>query len=150
MNYIYLSAAIIISAFIILLFLKLSWKGIANIILPNHFHVRHEISIGHRQFDEIYSLIKQNTRQDLFNDNDPYEHEQAKRKIENYTVESFKLYVEKNCLTDDKAQFIKNELEHNQVRLDIAKEKGWGFSTQVRQHCIKIIKQVLEENHQGV
>lgn len=149
MNYIHLSAAIIISAFIILLLIKHFWKGIANIILPNHFHIRHEIFMRDRQFDDVFSLIKQNTRKDLFNDNDPYEHEQAKIKIENYTAESFKLYVEKNCLIDDKAQFIKNELEHNQVRLDIAKEKGWGFSTQVRQHCIKIIKQVLQENSHG-
>lgn len=140
---------IIISALVILCFIKLLWKGSFNfsIILPNHFdmRIRHEVHLHDRQFDELYSLVKETTRKELMNWKDPYERGQAQRKIDSYTVESFKLYVERNCMID-KEQFIQNEFEHNQVRLNIAKEKGWGFSTQVRQHCIKIINEVLKEN----
>lgn len=137
---------IIGSAVVFFLLLKLLLKGKFNFILPNHFNIRHEIHFRDKQFDEVFSLMRDVFKKELFNADEPYDREQAKTKIENYTVESFRLYVDKNCLTD-KVQFIENELEHNQVRLDIAKEKGWGFSTQVRQHCIKIIKQVLEESH---
>lgn len=137
------------SAVIVFFLIKLLPKGALNFILPQHFHVRHEIFIRDRQFDDVLQLLREHmVRNDLFENNDPYDLEQAKRKIENYTVESFRSYVDKNCLTD-RIHFIENELEHNQIRLNTAKEKGWGFSTQVRQHCIKIIKQVLKQTNQG-